>query len=363
MRCDRFAHRARPGIVAAGDEVCRLKHVPVVSALCFILLAAGAILSAGCSTTGEYGCFTTPVNRDLSISLPDDTPVYHMNKLPRNAGRNRIFIGRAIYVASYPVNLKYLYNLPHEIVEEAREIGGNVVAVMGSGSSSRVVREKASSFVERRVGNVSYLENRQVDLGSRTENSYRTDLEIYRDDALLPKNLRLTREEEAALRSSKRKIDDAVAQIYRKDGMFREDGTTGYRIYYKKNGKMHGTDTSYYNNGTIHMQTSYKNGRWHGRNIINDGDGRLDVLNTYCEGKQHGVSEDYDDGVLTYRGFWRFDRQQRKEMYENGKLASVHLFDRNGKIIRGEIYEDGRLAQIEKYRNGTRIGVVDVKGR
>jgi hypothetical protein len=111
-------------------------------------------------------------------------------------------------------------------------------------------------------------------------------------------------------------IPDGPYKTYYAEGQLELDCTF-------KNEKLHGAFRSYYEDGTLHQEKFYTDGKLDGVFRAFDEKGILYFETTYKKGVQHGADKIYNE-----RGVIQF-----KDTYENGRKINRKTYDDSGNIV------------------------------
>ena len=139
-------------------------------------------------------------------------------------------------------------------------------------------------------------------------------------------------------KSEQDKISGCVEKEY--------DGVYGARLWVEtpyKNGKKHGVQKAYYENGKLMREIPYKNDKIHGVAKGYYESGKLASETPYQNGKKHGVEKAYyENGNLRYEAPYQNGEIHgiAKRYYENGNLQAQATYE-NGNIISG-VCGDGK---------------------
>ncbi|EAJ2846337.1 toxin-antitoxin system YwqK family antitoxin [Campylobacter coli] len=147
-------------------------------------------------------------------------------------------------------------------------------------------------------------------------------------------------------------------------------GNLKEEIPYNKESRIHGIKRTFYDNGQLKTEESYKNGKRDGVSREYSKDGQLleemnfkdnrgygDYIGYYengnirAKGKLLGFDE---DGMQEFEGNY-------KEYYENGTLALEYNFNNQGKMdgLQKSYNQNGSLESEESYKNGIKMDILD----
>ena len=105
-------------------------------------------------------------------------------------------------------------------------------------------------------------------------------------------------------------------------------------------GKLHGTQTVWFDNGQKQSLTPYQNGQPHGNQTVWHRNGKTQSVTPYQNGKRHGTHKEWDD-----KGKLRTETP-----YQNGELHGLaRAWHANGKLARAVRWEAGRQLSFDTW--------------
>jgi len=132
-----------------------------------------------------------------------------------------------------------------------------------------------------------------------------------------------------------------------------------------KNGKLHGVQTSYFDNGKIEKTVKYVDGKKSGVEKSYYQSGAIKSEKNYLKGKDDGAQKSYyENGRLEHEVSYRNDKAVgiSKQYYENGKLSRTYEYKsgieknyyKNGKLQEESVHVNNKLdgIQVNYYENG-----------
>ena len=101
-----------------------------------------------------------------------------------------------------------------------------------------------------------------------------------------------------------------------------------------KDGKLHGVQEGFYENGDIKVSVHYKDDKQHGVQEEFYVIGNLQTIQRYKDGQLHGIREEFfENGKL-----------KKRDRYKNDQLHGVcELFDHNGELYLRTQYKKGKI--------------------
>ena len=129
-----------------------------------------------------------------------------------------------------------------------------------------------------------------------------------------------------------------------------------------KNGKQHGPEEWFHDNGQLERKANFKNGKQHGPEECFDEDGNLESKGIYKNGKLI-TSEGWHKGQLTDKSYdYESDEliggTTHESFHENGQLRMrKNWIDDLNHGFSEEYYENGQLDSRENYNYGVREGL------
>lgn len=139
-----------------------------------------------------------------------------------------------------------------------------------------------------------------------------------------------------------------------KYGVYDRD-TLKIEFYYQ--GKLHGTKTEYYRDGTVHKEVNFKMGDFHGPFLLYDREGNLLQELNYYEGEKHGENKYYyDNGSIMTIENWTNGvlTGSKKTFYVQGHLQQSESYDKRGRRDGWfeTRYPDDKVKRLTLYRKG-----------
>jgi len=140
---------------------------------------------------------------------------------------------------------------------------------------------------------------------------------------------------------------DGVSKVYNA-----ENGRI-LEIKYYINGKNNGINKTFWSNGNVFQEITYKDNHWDGVFKEYDNNGRLKLEEFYVDDERVSKKEYYDNGQLemevsyengVYRGYYEDGALYIDGHNKNGKKDNDWKeYDENGRLIKHEIYDNGEL--------------------
>jgi len=128
-----------------------------------------------------------------------------------------------------------------------------------------------------------------------------------------------------------------------------------------KNGKLDGSQKTYYGNGQIEIEENFKDGIREGETTEYHRNGSVSRIEYYKNGKKEGNQESYfTNGELYREEYYKNGKQEgvQRKYYENG-ITEFESYYKNGQHdgIQKSYYNNGQLENEENYKDGIRDGV------
>lgn len=132
------------------------------------------------------------------------------------------------------------------------------------------------------------------------------------------------------------------------------------RIEYYYQGKLHGTKTEYYRDGTVYKEVSFNMGDFHGPFLLYDRKGNLLQELSYENGLKHGVCKYYYDNaaIMTIENWTKgVQTGETKKFYVQGHLQQSESYDKNGRRDGWfeERYPDDKVKRLTLYKKGVLV--------
>ncbi|AXT49499.1 TonB family protein [Aquimarina sp. BL5] len=176
------------------------------------------------------------------------------------------------------------------------------------------------------------------------------------------------------------KDDKKVGEwIYYKKGQLQckvsyvDDKKEGASVYYAngkelytwhyKNGKSHGHNKSYHDDGTPKFEGTYIEGKLNGKATEYDKKGFLRTISFYEKGKRHGAFTRYrSDGNVMGAGTYAEGKEIGEWIWyrKNGSIASRELYSEKGRLKKATFYNE-KGEEIKTRKKDVFTGVIEEK--